>query len=233
MRGLREPTEAELRAIHWARLLDAGERDWIARVLRVEQVAAGDPVSRVGEPALHWSGVLDGMLKVCGQTEEHEALTFSGVPPGGWFGEGTLLKRGHWLFDVTALRGSTVARLPAQAFYALLDRSIAFNRFLMGQLNERLSQFIAAREIDRLNCPEERVARSLAWLCNPILFPGAGPVLRLTQQELAYLVGISRQRVGQALASLEQRNVLRVQYGSIHVIDREALAGALSLQRQD
>jgi hypothetical protein len=80
---------------------------------------------------------------------------------------------------------------------------IGFNRFVMNQLNERLGQFIAAREIDRLNNPDLRVARSLASLFNPVLYPGVGEVLRITQQELAYLVGLSRQRVNEALATLQ------------------------------
>ena len=44
----------------------------------------------------------------------------------------------------------------------------------MNQLNERLGQFIAAREIDRMNNPDVRVARSLAALFNPVLYPGVG-----------------------------------------------------------
>ena len=68
----------------------------------------------------------------------------------------------------------------------LLDHSLGFNRFVMHQLNERLGQFIAAREIDRLNNPDERVARSLASLFHPVLYPGVGELLRITQQELGY-----------------------------------------------
>jgi len=39
------------------------------------------------------------------------------------------------------------------------------------------------------------VARSLAALFHPLLYPGVGTLLRITQQELGYLVGLSRQRV--------------------------------------
>jgi hypothetical protein len=46
------------------------------------------------------------------------------------------------------LRKSVVAGLPVDTFHWLLDHSIGFNRFVMNQLNERLGQFIAAREID-------------------------------------------------------------------------------------
>ena len=93
----------------------------------------------------------------------------------------------------------------------------------MNQLNERLGQFIAAREIDRLGSPDLRVARSLASLCNPVLYPGVGEVLRITQQELAYLVGLSRQRVNEALATLERLGLVQIQYGGVRMIDLEAL----------
>ena len=93
----------------------------------------------------------------------------------------------------------------------------------MNQLNERLGQFIAAREIDRINNPDLRVARNLAALVNPVLFPGVGQVLNITQQELGYLVGLSRQRVNMALKRLEQVQWIKVSYGGIHVLDLAAL----------
>ena len=93
----------------------------------------------------------------------------------------------------------------------------------MNQLNERLGQFIAAREIDRLGNPDVRVARSLAALFNPVLYPGVGEVLRVTQQELAYIVGLSRQRVNEALAALEDQQAIRVEYGGVRVLDLHAL----------
>jgi CRP-like cAMP-binding protein len=116
-----------------------------------------------------------------------------------------------------------VAGLPVDTFHWLLDHSIGFNRFVMTQLNERLGQFIAAREIDRMNNPDLRVARSLAALFNPVLFPGVGDVLRITQQELAYLVGLSRQRVNEALTALEAQGTIRVEYGGLRILDLEAL----------
>ena len=106
-----------------------------------------------------------------------------------------------------------------ETFDWLLDHSIGFNRFVMRQLNERLAQFIAAREIDRLNSPDLRVARNLAALFNPVLFPAVGEILRITQQELAYLVGLSRQRVNEALRTLERHGVIRVEYGGLRVLD--------------
>jgi CRP/FNR family cyclic AMP-dependent transcriptional regulator len=146
-------------------------------------------------------------------------MTYTGLPSGGWFGEGTALKRESYRYNVQALRASVVAGLPIHHFHWLLDHSIGFNRFVMNQLNERLGQFIAAREIDRINNPDVRVARSLASLFNPVLYPGVGQVLRITQQELAYLVGLSRQRVNMALNTLQASQLIRIEYGGLRVLD--------------
>jgi CRP-like cAMP-binding protein len=124
---------------------------------------------------------------------------------------------------VQALRPSVVAGLPIDSFHNLLSGSLGFNRFIMNQLNERLGQFIAAREIDRINNPDLRVARNLAALVNPVLFPGVGRLLNITQQELGYLVGLSRQRVNVALKRLEQAQWISVSYGGIQVLDLAAL----------
>ncbi|MFO1294970.1 MAG: Crp/Fnr family transcriptional regulator, partial [Rubrivivax sp.] len=145
------------------------------------------------------------------------------LPPGGWFGEGTVLKNEPYRYNIQALRKSLVAGITAQTFHWLLDRSIGFNRFVMNQLNERLGQFIAAREIDRMTEPDARVARSLAALFHPLLYPGVGELLRITQRELGYLVGLSRQRVNEALAALERAGLIRVEYGGVRVLDLAAL----------
>jgi CRP-like cAMP-binding protein len=192
----------------------------------VSQAVPGDHICRVGREVTYWFGVVDGLLKMSSDNAQGETMTFTGLPPGGWFGEGTALKREPYRYNVLALRRSLVAGLPVETFDWLLDHSIGFNRFVMRQLNERLAQFIAAREIDRLSNPDLRVARNLAALFNPALFPGVGQVLRITQQELAYLVGLSRQRVNEALRTLEQHAVIRVEYGGLRVLDLARLRSA-------
>jgi DNA-binding GntR family transcriptional regulator len=50
-----------------------------------------------------------------------------------------------------------------------------------------------------------------------------GQRLRITQQELGYLVGLGRQRVNEALAALDGAGVIRVEYGGVRVLDLERL----------
>jgi CRP-like cAMP-binding protein len=219
----RAPTAAELAGIPWLALLGPAERERAVADIQVSDALPGDYVCRIGRPVTYWFGVVEGLLKMTSDTEQGHSITFSGLPPGGWFGEGTVLKNEIYRYNIQALRRSIVAGLPAGTFLWLLDHSIGFNRFVMNQLNERLAQFIAARETDRMSNPDLRVARSLAALFNPVLFPGVGEVLRITQQELAYLVGLSRQRVNEALASLQGQGMIVVEYGGVRILDLPAL----------
>ncbi len=219
----RPPTATELQAIPWLQALSADERDRAAADIRIALAHTGETVCRSGRPVTYWFGVVDGLLKMSIDNDLGQTTTLIGIPPGGWFGEGTALKREAYRYNIHALRKTVVAGLHVDTFHWLLDHSIGFNRFIMNQLNERLGQFIAARESDRLNNPELRVARSLAALCNPVLYPGVGDVLRITQQELAYIVGLSRQRANVALQLLQERGLIRVEYGGLRVLDLAGL----------
>jgi CRP/FNR family transcriptional regulator, cyclic AMP receptor protein len=219
----RVPEAAELAGITWLAALQGEERARALADLQVVAVNPGELLCRVGKPATFWFGVIDGLLKMSNDTAMGIPITFTGVPPGGWFGEGTVIKREAYRYNIQALRTSLVAGISVETFHWLLDRSIPFNRFVMQQLNERLGQFIGAREIDRLNDPDARVARSLAALFHPVLYPGVGTLLRITQQELGYLVGLSRQRVNEALHALQQRGLIRIEYGGVRVLDLEGL----------
>jgi CRP/FNR family cyclic AMP-dependent transcriptional regulator len=138
------------------------ERERAIEDLKIADAERGEYICRMGRPVTYWFGVVDGLLKMSSDTAEGQTMTFTGVPPGGWFGEGTAMKRETYRYNIQALRKSRVAGLHVDTFHWLLDHSIGFNRFVMNQLNERLGQFIAAREIDRMTNPDIRVARSLA-----------------------------------------------------------------------
>jgi len=220
-------TDTECAGIPWMALLEDADLERARSTLRAATAQAGDLLCRIGKPPTYWFGVIDGLLKMSNDESHGPPITFTGIPPGAWFGEGTLLKREPYRYNIQALRRSTVAGLPIATFHDLLETSIPFNRFVLNQLNERLGQFIAAREIDRLNDTDSRVARGLAAMFHPVLYPGVGKLLRITQQELGYVVGLSRQRVNEALNALEQRRLIQVEYGGVRVLDLEGLRTAM------
>jgi len=212
-----------LGAAPWFGALPSALGQRVATETLVRQAAAGSLVCRKGESVEHWIGVVDGLVKMANVSADGKPTSFTGIPSGGWFGEGSLLKVEPRRYDIVALRDSTIAYVPRATFMALLDESVAFNRFLLVQLNERLGQFIGMVEHDRLLGPDARLARGLAGLFNPLLYPGIGPTLPISQDELGQLVGLSRQRVNRGLKVLEERGLLRIEYGAVTVLDLDGL----------
>lgn len=212
-----------LRASQWTSGLGEAE---LARVLAgttERQVQAGQPVCRKGEPCDHWFGIIEGLVKMSSDRVTGKTATLTGIPSGGWFGEGSMLKSEPRRYDVIALRDSRVACMRRETFQWLLDHSLMFNRFLLVQLNERLGQFIGMLESERLHDTDTRVAHCLTALFHPVLYPDLGDRLAISQEEIGYLAGVSRQRVNRSLKMLEDGGFLTVEYGGITILDLEGL----------
>jgi CRP-like cAMP-binding protein len=186
-------------------------------------VPKGGFVCRKGEALESWIGIIEGLVKINNFSATGKSVTFAGVPTGGWFGEGSLLKDQARKYDVMALRDTRVARMPRATFEWLLETSLPFNRFLLMQLNERLGQFIGLVESDRMLDVDTRVARCLAAMFNSHLYPGLEKMVQISQEEIGYLSGASRQRANQALQLLEKEGLLRLDYGGVRVLDLEGL----------
>lgn len=207
----------------WYGLLDASQQARVLGDVTVTRYLAGAMIERKGEKAYAWIGVLSGLVKVSVGSREGKMASLTGVPPGGWIGEGSLLKSEERKYDVVALRDCAIARLPVATFNWLLNNSIPFNRYLLHQLNERVGQFIGKAEYDRLLEADARVARCLAELFNPLLYPDKNMRLDITQEEIGYLARTSRQRTNRALRTLEDAQLVKVEYGAVHVINLEGL----------
>ena len=178
---------------------------------------------RMGQPVEHWIGVIDGLLKMSVASPDGKVSTLTGINSGGWFGEGSLLKREPRRYDVVALRPSRVALVPYSTFERLRQTNLPFNHHLQHLMNSRLSLFIGMLEYDRLLGTDARVARCIATLFSADLYPEPRAYVDLRQQEIGLLCGVSRQRVNVALRTLQNSGVLRVEPRGVTVLDLEGL----------
>ncbi|AOJ18911.1 Crp/Fnr family transcriptional regulator [Burkholderia cenocepacia] len=208
----------------WFRTLAPEHQARVLAESHVAQCEAGDVIAHRLAPSEYWIGVHQGLLKLAIFNVSGRGCTFSGVPSGGWFGEGSVIKRELRKYEVVAIQRSTVLFVPVDTFHALLDTSLPFTRFVIHQLNNRMGEFIASIQNSRLLDVDARVAQALAQLFNPALYPDTGPSLSISQEELGMLVGVSRQRINQALQQLEKLGALRLAYNQIEVVDLDALA---------
>lgn len=212
-----------MRETIWGRELSRDEVERACQGLVERQFSKGSYICHRGDRLDCWTGVNQGLLKLSTISRSGKAITFAGIRPGGWFGEGSVLKNEPRKYDVVALRNSRLALLNKATFFWLYENSTAFNRFLVRQLNERLGQFMAALECDRILDNKARVARHLSWLFNPVFYPSAGADVDITQEELARLAGVSRQAVSKIMQELGEEGLVRMERERIVVIDAGAL----------
>ena len=212
-----------VRAAIWAAELADDEIERASRGISEKTFSKGSYVCHRGDRLDYWTGVITGLVKISAISRDGKAMTFAGAGPGGWFGEGSVLKGEPRKYDLVAIRTTRLAMLNKATFFWLYENSAGFNRFLVRQLNERMGQFIATIEYDRILDPKARVARNLSWFFNPVLYPDMRSHIEITQEELALLAGVSRQVVNKSLQALEQEGLLRVEHGRIDVLDAARL----------
>jgi len=207
----------------WSRQLNEWETD-IARAGIVEKsFRANEFIFMRGDRFDYWTGVVSGLARMSIVSRGGKATTFTGMMAGAWFGEGSILKNEARRYDVVALRDTRLAMMDRATFIWLFENSVAFNRSLVGQLNERLGQFIGLLEHGRTLDATARLARSIASLFNPILYPDLTRHLEITQEEIGALTGISRQNANQCLKKLEKEGLLRLEYGGLTIVELERL----------
>jgi CRP-like cAMP-binding protein len=207
----------------WAKQLTDDQMARVEHETHVARFAAGAVVCQKGVPARHWVGVLDGMVKVDTASPDGRSTTFIGVSSGGWLGEGSILKREIRPYEVVALSDSWIALMPMKTFDWLFETSLAFNHFLVHQLNARLGQFVAVVESCRMQSTTAQVALCVAELFNPTLCSATSDAVRISQEEIARLCGLSRQIANRALHELQAAGLVRMHYGSIHLLDVDGL----------
>ena len=212
-----------VRSAIWAGELTEEELERARRGVVERQFSKGAYICHRGDRLDHWTGVVTGLVKISAISRDGKAMTFAGATDGGWFGEGSVLKDEPRRYDLVVLRDTRLAMMSRSTFMWLYENSRGFNRYLVRALNERMGQFIATIEYDRILGPKARVARNLSWFFNRVLYPRAGDAVEISQEELGLLAGVSRQVVNRSLQELEEEGLLKVEHGRIVALDIPAL----------
>ena len=125
-------TKTEFRELaFWTEGLSETEFERAQRGLIERTYAAGTTICHRGDRFDYWTGVASGLLKISAISKSGKAITFAGVGSGGWFGEGTVLKKEPRKYDLVALRDTRLLMLNPATFDWLFENSVAFNRYLV------------------------------------------------------------------------------------------------------
>lgn len=168
-------------------------------------------------------GVLGGSLRVSVAAAGGREAVIAILEAGHWFGEVSLfdgLKRGY---DICALDACEVAIVWAEDFHRLVatrpDVHVALTRLVCMRLRQALAWIDDAI---LMPLPVRLAHRLLTLDRNPAA--ERGPVsLAVSQEDLSFMLGVSRQSVNRQLKLWEDDGTLRVGYRHIEVLDRARL----------
>jgi len=166
---------------------------------------------------------LSAVLSQSGATSEGHVVEINLIGCEGIAGVEVALRTrfcGQPLVSTVVQIAGTALRMKAEHFAEEVDQHPAVNRCVcryMGFFFAQLQLFIAC---NRHHSLEQRCSRRL--LTAQDLSDGSRTV-KVTQQQLAQMLGVSRQSVDRVLHILEERNVVRLSRGNVRIEDRQEL----------
>ncbi len=213
----------------WFSGLSPSLRHDILRRAKVRRYRDGDLICERGDPADQWSGVARGAVRVCGTAVSGKQATLTYAQPGAWIGDVGIFDQGLRTHDAHAHGATTLLSVSRGDLREILLVHVELYEALLRLNAARLSRVFQQVE-DLSTLPlRARLARQLGTLAHSYGVPeGSGKEVRiglpLQQDELARLLGASRQRVNMELKAMERDAVIRVQTGALVVRCPDALS---------
>ncbi len=196
--------------------LDARELDRLIQATTTRKLAAKETLFRKGDPGNQLFGILTGSLKVTGVGTDGKDVVFSLMGPGEVLGEMALLDDAPRSATVVAVEATALVTLHRRDFVPFLEQhpraAIALATALVARVR-RLSE--RAEDRQTMSLPARLAKRLLALAAEhgtrPIV---GGPVeVRLSQQDLADLVGTTRESVNKQLRVWEEEGIVALGRG--------------------
>jgi len=225
---------AAINAGRWFSTLSPSLRHDILRCAYVKRYRDGELIAARGDPPESWMACARGAVRVSSTSLTGKQITLTYVEPGVWFGDVAMFDGEQRTHDAYA-HGDTTALCVARAdFQRILAQHSELYEALTRLQARRIRQLFGLVE-DLNTLPlRARLAKQLLHLARsyglPSLADGNGIRigLQLAQEELAQLLGASRQRVNQELKSLERDHIIRIEPGGLVIRNRQALLGIVS-----
>jgi CRP-like cAMP-binding protein len=199
----------------------------LASEFEVIDAPRGTVLFKEGEPGESLFIVLAGKVKLGRRSADGRENLVAVMGPSDQFGELSLFDPGPRTATATVLTDARIAKLPKAALQKWVQDRPQIAMQLLRVVARRLRRTnTMLADLIFVDVPG-RVAKQLLQLAQRF---GSleGAQLRvthdLTQEELAQLVGASRETVNKALADFASRGWLRLEGKSVVILDRERLA---------
>jgi CRP/FNR family transcriptional regulator len=206
--------------------LDAESAETLEKVLTSRTVSRGHIVFKEGDTGDRLFIVLEGKIKIYRASADGRENLIALLGAGEMFGELSLFDPGPRTASVSAVTDATLASLDHDDLRPLLLERPGLGVELLRALAQRLRRTNDAMADLVFTDVPGRVAKALLDLAAKFGVEEAeGKRVRhdLTQEELAQLVGASRETVNKALSEFAHRGWLRIEGRSVLQLDEERL----------
>jgi len=206
--------------------LDADAAQALRASMTPLRVPRGETVFAEGEPGDRLFVVVEGKVKLGQTSADGRENLLAVLGPGEMFGELSLFDPGERTSTATALTDVMLLGLGQRDLRPWLTGRPEVAAELLQALAQRLRRTNEAMSDLVFSDVPGRVAKALLELSEKFGTPVDDGVLvahDLTQEELAQLVGASRETVNKALADFAQRGWLRLEARAVVLLDVERL----------
>jgi len=199
---------------------------------QVRRYARGQMALEQGTRSGEVHVVVSGAFKACTLTEGGSAVTLALIGRREVFGEMAFLDGGEHSVNVTALATSYTQCIGTTALDAIVEAHPSVRNYLARLLTARLRRLSTVSERMVIEDVSARLARQLLDLSERFGTADSGGtriMLDLPQQELAELVGATRERVNRVLMSWTKKGLIARQGRQIVVLSRPELSRCTGL----
>ncbi len=213
----------------WFASLSPSLRHDILRCTYVKRYKDGELICTRGDTADEWIACARGALRVSSTSVSGKLVTLTYVEPGIWMGDVSMFDGDRRTHDVYAHGDTSIVCVARADFRKILAAHVELYEALM-RLQARRIRLLFGLVEDLNTLPlRARLAKQLVHLVRSYGVPSLSNNeevrigLHLAQEELAQLLGASRQRVNQELKSMEREGTIRVEPSGLVVCNRDAL----------
>jgi CRP/FNR family cyclic AMP-dependent transcriptional regulator len=169
-------------------------------------------------------GVVTGKIRISASSPNGREVFLNIMEPGDTFGEIALLDGRHRTATASATAPSELIIITRDNFLQLLEREPKLVSHVVQLLCERIRWTSGLAEESALFSVPERLARRLLSLgkLHGHETP-KGVELRISQEDVARFLGLSRQAINQNLQSWKEHGWLALGRGKIVIVDEQAL----------
>jgi CRP-like cAMP-binding protein len=226
MSGVQIDREAILAAHFLLRHLQPTELKPIAAVAVVARHPAHATIFQKGDASASLMAVVRGKVKICTYSADGKELVLNIIDRGGVFGEIAVLDGRPRTADAVTLEETDLLVLERNKLMPILTAHPEISTRLIGVLCERLRQTSEHLEDATLHEAPSRLARGLLRLAGTFGRNEAGSIrldIKLSQQQLGNLIGVSRESINKHMVDWTRAGHLATASGYIVIRDREAL----------